>query len=130
VHAFVKDYALIAVLAPLLGTGIAGLFGKKIGKAGAHWSTIILMIVSFVASVMLFKSVVLDGNSFNGTIYTWGVSGSFQFDVGFLIDHLTIVMMMIVTFVSLAVHIYIVLATWQTTTAINVFSVICRCLLS
>jgi len=102
----VKYLSLIAVLSPLLGSLIAGLAGRHVGKRGSHVVTIALMIVSFVAAVMTFKLVVLDGQSFIGTIYTWGISGSFQFNVGFMIDRLTVVMMTIVTFVALLVHIY------------------------
>ena len=49
---------------------------------------------------------VLAGNTFNGTVYVWGVSDDFPFEIGFLIDNLTATMMVIVTFVSLMVHIY------------------------
>lgn len=46
------------------------------------------------------------GNVFNGTLYTWATSGSLTLEVGFLIDSLTVMMMIVVTFVSLMVHIY------------------------
>lgn len=102
----IHNFALLTVLSPLLGSLVAGLGAKRIGRGGAHWVTIILMVVSFLSALVIFKWVVLDGQTYNGTIYTWAVSGSFHFDVGFLIDHLTAVMMVIVTFVSLVVHIY------------------------
>ena len=102
----VKYLSLITVLSPLLGSLIAGLAGRHVGKRGSHVVTIALMIVSFIAAVMTFKLVEFDGQSFVGTIYTWGISGSFQFNVGFMIDRLTAVMMTIVTFVALLVHIY------------------------
>jgi len=102
----VRQLALICVTMPLVGSLIAGLAGKKVGRAGAHSITITLMIISFIASLLMFKSVVIDGNSFNGTIYVWGQSGSFKFNIGFLIDNLSATMLTIVTFVSLIVHIY------------------------
>ncbi|MDH5447208.1 MAG: NADH-quinone oxidoreductase subunit L [Gammaproteobacteria bacterium] len=95
------------VLAPLLGSIIAGLFGKKIGRAGAHWVTIIGVGVSCILSFMVFKHMVFDGaKPFNGAVYTWLVSDGVRFEVGFLIDKLTAMMMVVVTFVSLMVHIY------------------------
>ncbi len=40
------------------------------------------------------------------TVYSWGISDGVSFQVGFLIDHLTALMMTVVTFVSLMVHVY------------------------
>ncbi len=55
---------------------------------------------------MLKGSVSTGGRPFNGTVYTWGVSDGMRMEVGFLIDRLTALMMVVVTFVSLMVHIY------------------------
>ena len=102
----VKILSLITLLAPLLGCLVAGWAGRFVGKRGAHWVTISLMVVSFICAISVFKLVVLEGNRFNGTIYSWGISGNFHFNVGFMIDRLTAVMMSIVTFVSMLVHLY------------------------
>ena len=100
---------LAIVLSPLIGSLLAGLFGKVIGRSGAHWVTIIGVAVSFVLSVYVFKHMVIDGGeSFNGTVYTWMVAEGMRLEVGFLIDRLTVLMMMVVTFVSLMVHVYTV----------------------
>ena len=96
---------LIVPLAPLFGAIIAGLFGRLIGRTGAHVVTIAGVAVSFIASVLVFQDV-LAGHTFNGTVYTWLVLGDLRFEVGFLIDSLTAMMMLVVTFVSLMVHIY------------------------
>ena len=96
---------LLAPLAPLAGALVAGLFGRQIGRAGAHWVTIIGVAVSFVVSLVIFADV-LKGNQFNGSVYTWLTSGDTRFEIGFLIDRLTALMMVVVTFVSLMVHIY------------------------
>jgi NADH-quinone oxidoreductase subunit L len=100
-----KALYLIVPLAPLLGAIIAGLFGRLVGRAGAHTVTILGVLVSFMASVMVFQDV-LAGQTFNGPVYTWLVSGDVKFEVGFLIDALTATMMLVVTFVSLMVHVY------------------------
>ncbi|OGT26723.1 MAG: NADH-quinone oxidoreductase subunit L [Gammaproteobacteria bacterium RIFCSPLOWO2_02_FULL_42_14] len=102
----IKQLSLAVVLLPLAGCLIAGLLGKRVGVRGAHAFTIACMIVSFACAAMIFKLVVLEGNYFDGSIYTWAHSGTFHFDIGFLIDRLTAIMMLIVTFVSLVVHIY------------------------
>ena len=96
---------LVVALAPLLGALVAGLLGPVIGRRGAHSVTIALMLISFGAALAVFRDV-LDGHTFNGPVYTWLVSGDIRFDVGFLIDRLSATMMVVVTFVSLAVHIY------------------------
>ena len=98
---------LIVPFAPLIASILAGLFGKKIGRSGAHWLTILGVLVSFIASCFVLVDV-LKGNTFNGPLYTWMVSGGVRFEVGFLIDTLTVTMMLVVTSVSLMVHIYTV----------------------
>ncbi len=95
------------VLAPLIGAIVAGLFGRQIGRAGAHWVTIVGVAISFLLSLVVFKHIVLDESAaFNGTVYTWMVSDGIRFEIGFLIDQLTALMILVVTFVSLMVHIY------------------------
>ena len=101
-----ENIYLAIVLAPLLGAAIAGLFCLKINRSLAHWATILGVAVSFVLSLWVLKQSLLDNVSFNGTVYTWMVSGGIHFQVGFLIDRLTALMMAVVTFVSLMVHIY------------------------
>ena len=94
-------------LSCLVGAIIAGLFGKQIGRAGAHWVAIIGVAVSFVLSLIVLKDVAIDGAGiYNKSIYTWMVSDGIRFEIGFLIDGLTALMMVVVTSVSLAVHVY------------------------
>ena len=96
---------LLVPLAPLLGAIAAGLFGNSLGRVWSHRITIALVAVSFFASLVIFRDV-LAGNVFNGPVYTWLISGDTSFQIGFLIDSLTVTMMLVVTFVSLMVHIY------------------------
>jgi NADH-quinone oxidoreductase subunit L len=103
----VESIYLAIVLAPLIASAVAGLFGARIGRAGAHWVTIAGVTLSFVLSLVVLKDVVLDGAPvYNGTVYEWAAIGGMRLEVGFLIDHLTALMMSVVTFVSLAVHVY------------------------
>ena len=94
-------------LAPLLGAIIAGLFGKVIGRAGAHTVTILGVCISCALSIYVLKLFALDGaETYNESVYTWMVSDGVRFEIGFLVDNLTALMMTVVTFVSLMVHIY------------------------
>ena len=103
---------LLAVpLAPLVGSVLAGIWGtafggNKIGRTGSSAWAIVGVLVSFLLSAYVFKSVVFEGSTFNETIYTWMVVGGLKMEVGFLIDSITAMMMCVVTFVSLMVHIY------------------------
>ena len=100
-----KTTYLLIPLAPLAGAIIAGLFGWLIGRRAAHVVTILGVAIAFVLSVVVFRDVNA-GNHFNGAVYTWLQSGGLRFEVGFLVDPLTAMMMLVVTFVSLMVHIY------------------------
>ena len=94
-------------LASLFGAIIAGFFGKAIGRSGAHIVTIAGVATSLVLSLMAFNHIVFQGGEiYNQTVYTWMVSDGLRFEVGFLVDHLTVMMMCVVTGVSLMVHIY------------------------
>ena len=94
-------------LAPLLGAILAGLFGGTLGRSGAHWVTILGVGLSFALSLVVFNHHILgDAPAYNDTVYTWAVSDGISFEVGFLVDKLTVLMMLVVTFVSLMVHIY------------------------
>ncbi len=89
----------------LIAAIIAGLFGKVIGRRGTHSVTIGGVAAAFVLSVMVYSDV-REGNSANEVLYTWAISGGIPFQIGFLIDQLSATMMVVVTFVSLMVHIY------------------------
>lgn len=99
-----KLYLLIP-MAPLVGAIIAGLFCRIIPRWVAHTATISGVAVAFATSIYVLFDV-LAGHTFNGTAYQWLVSGDYSFQVGFLIDQLTVTMMIVVTFVSLMVHVY------------------------
>jgi NADH-quinone oxidoreductase subunit L len=97
---------LLVPLAPLVGAILAGLGGRVLGRAGSHTVTIFGVLVATIASALVFVDVVYRGHTFNGDVYTWSTVGDLKLAIGFLIDPLTALMMLVVSFVSLMVHVY------------------------
>ena len=103
------NYYLTIVLAPLGAAIVAGLFGRQIGRAAAHWLTILAVGLSFALSAVVLKEMFWGGAvTENISVYTWAVTDGLRMEVGFLVDRLTALMMVVVTFVSLMVHVYTV----------------------
>ena len=101
------NYYLIIVLAPLLAAVAAGLFGRRIGRSGAHSITIFAVGVSTALSFYVLYQMYWGGaQTENISVYTWAVTDGLRMEVGFLVDRLTALMMAVVTFVSLMVHVY------------------------
>jgi NADH-quinone oxidoreductase subunit L len=102
-------YLLIA-LAPLVGAIVAGLFGtgflgRSVGRRTSHCITILGVLISTIGSFVVLSDV-LNGHTYDGMVYTWSLIGKTELSVGFLIDPLSAMMMVVVTSVSLMVHIY------------------------
>ena len=98
---------LLIPLLPLAGALLAGLFRNQIGRAGSHIVTILGVGVSFFLSAwVLYQQIYAGLDTVNISVYTWMIADGIRFEVGFLVDHLTSLMMCVVTFVSLMVHIY------------------------
>ncbi|WP_288253957.1 NADH-quinone oxidoreductase subunit L [uncultured Hydrogenophaga sp.] len=102
---------LLAVpLAPLVGSLVAGILGTAfggnvIGRRASHGATILGVLIAMILSVITLCDVI-EGARFNATIYEWMVIGGLKMEIGFLVDGLTAMMMVVVTFVSLMVHLY------------------------
>jgi NADH-quinone oxidoreductase subunit L len=98
---------LAIVLFPLAAAIIAGLFGRLIGRAGAHTVTILGVGVACALSCWVLWRQVVDGYpAENISVYTWLVTDGVRMEIGFLVDRLSALMMVVVSFVSLMVHIY------------------------
>lgn len=101
---------LAALFAPLAGALIAGLMGSMFGghlirRRTSKAVTVLGVAISFVCSLMILLEVI-SGAEFNGSVYTWATIGNLKLEIGFLVDNLTAMMMVVVTFISLLVHIY------------------------
>ncbi|MGY0651233.1 NADH-quinone oxidoreductase subunit L [Luteimonas sp. A537] len=102
-----KTVLLAIVLAPLLGAIVAGLFGRQVGRVGAQSVTILGVAISCALSCYVLWQLMAQGASpFNENLYTWFQVAGYEIHIGFLVDRLTAMMMVVVTFVSLLVHIY------------------------
>ncbi|HDO8004579.1 NADH-quinone oxidoreductase subunit L [Legionella pneumophila serogroup 1] len=106
----IQQVCLVIVLTPLVGSAIAGFFRNQIGRVGAHTVTILGVTISLLCSIFLawglFSGSIPNTNSL---VYHWASGGSlipYEFNIGFLIDPLSVVMLVIVNFVSLLVHVY------------------------
>ena len=104
---------ILLISFPLLGALVSLLFGNKIGGTGSVFVTTFLSVINFFISVLLFYEVALCQSFCYIKICTW-------FDVGFCIadwsgyfDSLTVVMLLMITFISMLVHIYIQLVIWK-----------------
>ena len=99
---------LLAIpLLPLAAAIVAGLFGRMVGRAGASAITIAGVLGALLLSLVVFKQLVFEGAPvYNDTVYTWLVTDGIRMQVGFLVDTLSVLMMVVVTFVSLCVHVY------------------------
>jgi NADH-quinone oxidoreductase subunit L len=96
----------LIVLAPLFASILVGLFGQKLGKTWSHRLTTGSVALSFLLSLWIFKVVALDNTILNQNVYIWAEVDKIKMQFGFLIDNLSVLMMVVVTFVSLMVHIY------------------------
>ena len=101
------NLSLMALTIPLMVGILAGFFGKSIGKLFTNSVTILGVLVSLLISIYILVSILETPDLvFNQNVYTWIEIGSYKFSIGLLIDNLTVSMMIVVTFVSLMVHIY------------------------
>jgi NADH-quinone oxidoreductase subunit L len=100
-----QQILLIIVLAPLVASILAGLAGRVIGRKGAHSVTILGVAIACGLSLYVLKLLLDGAPNYNANLYTWLISDGIQMNVGFLVDRLTALMMVVVTFV-VCVHVY------------------------
>jgi NADH-quinone oxidoreductase subunit L len=98
-------------LAPLLGAIINGLFGKKLGEkvvgAIACGSVGISAILAFVSFFKLQSAPEQDGvHRIMEHFFTWIQVGSFRADFAYLLDPLSGIYILFVTFVGFLIHVY------------------------
>ena len=103
-----QSYVLWILLCPLIGVIVNGLFGRRLGR-GVHIVASAAVGISWALSILVFLRV-LNGDALGVDtpfrLYTWIHSGDVDVPVGFLVDQLSAVMLLVVTTVSFFVHIY------------------------
>ncbi|MCD6055625.1 MAG: proton-translocating NADH-quinone oxidoreductase, chain [Gammaproteobacteria bacterium] len=102
-----QQLSFIVILAPLLGSLFTGFLGKALGTKASHRIAVTGLGIAFIAALFLCHAITFGNTpprSFN--IYTWALSGTFQFNIGFTLDSLSTIMAVLVTFISFLVHIY------------------------
>ena len=102
----ILEYSLVALLSPLIGGVLAAFLGKLLGKIFVNVITILGVTISFALSIIIALDIWESSAVLNQNIYTWLDIGNMSFHIGILIDNLTASMMVVVTFVSLMVHVY------------------------
>jgi NADH-quinone oxidoreductase subunit L len=103
----IKELVCLVIFLPLLGSVVSRLFGNYIGRSYTHRFVIFLMFLSTFVSIRIFCYFYINNCiPFDISFYTWATTGNISIEVGFLLDKLTVFMMLIVTFVSFMVHIY------------------------
>ncbi len=98
------EFVWLVPVLPLIGVLINGLFGNKTGH-GAHKVAIATTGLSAAVALIIFVEVVL-GAKLDKDMYTWVIAGEFTAPIGFLVDPLSAVMMLVVTFVGFLIHVY------------------------
>ena len=98
------EYTL--VFSPLLGAVISGFFGRFVGDRNSEIITSLLVSISALLSLIVFKDVVLNNYENNLVIFNWINSGSLDVNWSIKIDPISSVMLVVVCLISSLVHIY------------------------
>ena len=103
------DYVGLIPLFPAIGFALNLFFGRRLAKGTVGLIACGAIGLSFLVSLLVFVDLLNlppANRSVEKILYTWILSGEFQAKVGFLVDPLSMVMMMVVSGVSFVIHIY------------------------
>jgi len=103
------DYVGLIPLFPAIGFAINLFFGRRMSKGAVGFIACAAIGLSFLVSLLIFADLLKlapANRSVEKILYTWILSGEFQANIGFLVDPLSIVMMMVVSGVSFIIHVY------------------------
>ena len=103
-----QELIVVLLVAPLVGFLINGLFGKwlKGNEKLSGWIGALAVLVSLVCSIIAFISLNGGAAPLDETLYEWITGESFAFNVGFRVDALTAVMLLVITGVGFLIHVY------------------------
>lgn len=102
---------VILLISPFVGFLINGLFGKwlKGNEKLSGWIGALAVLVSLICSIIAFISVSVDKETLEGeagVLYTWISGEAFTFNIGFQVDALTTIMLLVITGVGFLIHVY------------------------
>lgn len=103
------DYVGLIPLFPAIGFAFNLFLGRRISKGAVGFIACTAIFLSFLVSILVFVDLLKmppSARSLEKIVYTWILSGEFQAVVGFLVDPLSVVMMMVVSGVSFIIHVY------------------------
>lgn len=100
-------YSILILFLPLLAFIIQIFFGKKLPRQG-DWVSIFAIVTTLVLALIMFVNMIIEYNpNFkNEASFTWLDMGSFKIELGFLIDNITIIMLLVVALISTCTHIF------------------------
>lgn len=101
-----EKFLYIALFAPLVGSLVAALFSTQPKTAFTGWFTSFMLAVSMYASLNLLHFVYTTDTAIHVNLFDWIVVGNLNIPFGFVVDHVSVVMMTVVTVVSTMVHIH------------------------
>lgn len=101
-----EKFVYLALFAPLVGSLIAALFSTQPKTAFTGWFTSFMLAVSMYASLNLLHFVYTTDVIVHVNLFDWIVVGNLNIPFGFVVDHVSVVMMTVVTVVSTMVHIH------------------------
>jgi NADH:ubiquinone oxidoreductase subunit 5 (subunit L)/multisubunit Na+/H+ antiporter MnhA subunit len=97
---------LLLVFLSIIGSCLAGLFGRHLGSQGSALVATSCLFLSFLISLFAFYEVAFMGCFVYIKLTTWISSEVLHVDWGFMFDSLTVTMCVVVTFISFLVHLY------------------------
>ena len=102
------ELIVVLLVAPLVGFLINGLLGKwlKGNEKLSGWIGALAVLISLICSIIAFANLHGGGTPFDETLYEWITGESFAFNIGFRVDALTTIMLLVITGVGFLIHVY------------------------
>lgn len=97
---------ILVILLPLLGFLLAGGFGRFLGRLGSAFITIFNLSITWCISIFIFYEIVLCNSTVLIILYDWIFFDIYNISFGLYFDSLSSIMLIVVTSISLFVHIY------------------------
>src|SRR5450755_1215787 len=103
---------LIPVL-PLIGAAVNGLLGKRFSRQTVVGVALACCGAAFIQALFVAAQSASLAMPYTETLAAWIRAGSFRVDFAFYLDHLSLVMLLVVTGVGFLIHIYSVGYMWE-----------------